>query len=84
MKINEHFNKQYHELVAKEYLKWLKEFIVAGDSFAAEWPTGKGWVHKLAEDNAVNIVAQAGVGEYKILKQLQECECHRSLLGKQL
>ena len=23
---NEHFNKQYHELVAKEYLKWLKEF----------------------------------------------------------
>ena len=47
-----------------------KRILVAGDSFAAEWPTGKGWVHKLAEDNAVNIVAQAGVGEYKILKQL--------------
>ena len=46
-----------------------KRILVAGDSFAAEWPTGKGWVHKLAEDNAVNIVAQAGVGEYKILKQ---------------
>ena len=22
---NEHFNKQYHDLVAKEYLSWLKE-----------------------------------------------------------
>ena len=29
-----------------------KRILVAGDSFAAEWPTGKGWVHKLAEDNA--------------------------------
>ena len=22
---NEHFNKQYHDVVAKEYLSWLKE-----------------------------------------------------------
>ena len=27
-----------------------KRILVAGDSFAAEWPTGKGWVHKMGRD----------------------------------
>jgi len=48
-----------------------KKILIAGDSFAAEWPNGKGWPLELTKHNAVNNVAQAGVGEYKILKQLQ-------------
>jgi len=48
-----------------------KTILIAGDSFGCEWPNGKGWPLELAKNNAVNNVAQAGVGEYKILKQLQ-------------
>ena len=53
-----------------------KTILIAGDSFGCEWPNGKGWPLKLAEHNAVNNVAQAGVGEYKILKQLHRVFDH--------
>ena len=47
------------------------KLLVAGDSFAAEWPGNEGWVKLLARDYDVTNVAQAGVSEYKILKQIQ-------------
>ena len=53
-----------------------KTILIAGDSFGCEWPNGKGWPLKLAEHNAVNNVAEAGVGEYKILKQLHRVFDH--------
>ena len=48
-----------------------KKISLAGDHRGCEWPNRKGWPLELAKNNAVNNVAQAGVGEYKILKQLQ-------------
>lgn len=45
--------------------------LVAGDSFAAEWPGNNGWVKLLAKSYDVTNVAQAGCSEYKILKQIQ-------------
>ena len=45
--------------------------LIAGDSFAAEWPGTHGWSKMLAEHHDVKNVAQAGVSEYKILKQLK-------------
>ena len=45
-----------------------KRIVLAGDSFGCEWPTGEGWPLMLAKNHAVNNIAQAGVGEYKILK----------------
>ncbi len=48
------------------------KILIAGDSFAAEWPTSeKGWVDLLAENYKVTNVAQAGCSEYRILKQIQ-------------
>ena len=47
------------------------KLLVAGDSFAAEWPGNSGWVKLLAQEHPVTNVAQAGVSEYKILKQVQ-------------
>ncbi len=48
------------------------KILIAGDSFAAEWPTSeKGWVDLLAENHRVTNVAQAGCSEYRILKQIQ-------------
>jgi hypothetical protein len=48
------------------------KILIAGDSFAAQWPNAtKGWVNLLAEKYHVTNIAQAGVGEYKILKQIQ-------------
>jgi len=47
------------------------KILVAGDSFAAEWPGNSGWVKLLAQEHPVTNVAQAGVSEYKILKQIQ-------------
>jgi hypothetical protein len=50
------------------------KILVAGDSFAADWsvkhPQGLGWPNLLAQQFDVTNVAQAGVGEYKILKQI--------------
>ena len=48
-----------------------KRIVLAGDSFGCEWPTGEGWPLMLAKNHAVNNIAQAGVGEYKILKHLR-------------
>lgn len=48
----------------------IGNILIAGDSFAAEWPGDNGWVKLLAKDYNVHNVAQAGVSEYKILKQL--------------
>ena len=48
------------------------KILVAGDSFAAEWPGESGWVKLLAKELNVTNVAQAGVSEYKILKQLHK------------
>ena len=45
--------------------------LIAGDSFAAEWPGEDGWVKLLAKKHNVTNVAQAGVSEYKILKQIK-------------
>ena len=48
------------------------KILVAGDSFAAQWPGNNGWVKLLEKVYNVTNVAQAGVSEYKILKQLQK------------
>ena len=45
--------------------------LIAGDSFAAKWPSNSGWVNLLEKDFNVTNIAQAGVGEYKILKQIE-------------
>lgn len=44
--------------------------LICGDSFAANWP-GEGWPKKLAQKYNVKNLAQAGVGEYKILRQIE-------------
>ncbi len=53
-----------------------KKFIaLLGDSFAAEYNADTpGWVDILAEQHSVNNVAEAGVGEYKILRQLRDIQ----------
>ena len=53
-----------------------KKFIaLLGDSFAAEYNADTpGWVGILAEQHSVNNVAEAGVGEYKILRQLRDIQ----------
>jgi len=52
--------------MAKDSVK----ILIAGDSFAAKWP-GKGWPDLLSEYINVTNLAQAGVGEYKILEQIK-------------
>lgn len=48
------------------------KILITGDSFAAPWPFAKiGWVNMLAHYYDVTNLAQAGVGEYKILKQIE-------------
>ncbi len=50
----------------------MMNILVTGDSFAAKWPSTKlGWVDILAHKHNVTNLAQAGCGEYKILKQLE-------------
>ena len=49
------------------------KILVAGDSFATVYNGAyKGWAQMLAEHYSVKNVAQAGVGQYKILKQIQK------------
>ena len=57
-----------------------KRILITGDSFGCEWPGGEGigWPLILSETHAVNNLAQAGVGEYKILKQLHDLSAHDS------
>jgi lysophospholipase L1-like esterase len=52
----------------------MKKLLITGDSFAADWSVkykGKGWVNMLEDDYEVTNIAQAGVSEYKIFKQLE-------------
>ena len=50
------------------------KLLVTGDSFAADWKLKNdsypSWWEYLANDHDVTNLAQAGVGEYKILKQI--------------
>lgn len=49
-----------------------KKILIAGDSFAAVWPKSTiGWVNLLERHFDVENIAQAGVGEYKIYKQIK-------------
>ena len=52
--------------------------LICGDSFAADWttqyPDAQGWPNLLAKEYTVTNVAEAGVSEYKILKQLQSVD----------
>lgn len=51
------------------------KILIAGDSFAAKWPTGNyGWVDLLSKIYDVTNVAQAGVSEYKIYKQIKNID----------
>lgn len=46
--------------------------MIAGDSFSAKWPEAKdGWVNLLEQDYDIINLSQAGIGEYKILKQIE-------------
>ena len=51
--------------------------LIAGDSFAAEWPGSNGWVKLLAKNYDVTNVAQAGVSEYKILQQIKNANLNK-------
>lgn len=51
------------------------KILIAGDSFAAVYPFAKlGWVNILAHRHNVTNLAQAGCGEYKILKQIKSVD----------
>jgi hypothetical protein len=56
----------------------MKKILISGDSFAADWnkkfKNKTGWVNMLETDFDVTNVAEAGVSEYKIYKQLQKIE----------
>jgi hypothetical protein len=53
------------------------KILIVGDSFAADWsvkePSQKGWPNMLADRYIVVNLAQAGVSEYKIWKQISAC-----------
>lgn len=49
------------------------KILLAGDSFAAKWPgSDNGWPDLLSQTFDITNVAQAGIGEYKILKQIKK------------
>lgn len=51
-----------------------KRILIFGDSFSAQWDVDSGydsWVDIITKKYNTTNIAQAGVGEYKILKQLQ-------------
>jgi hypothetical protein len=54
------------------------KLLIAGDSFAANWSVKHkemlGWPNLLAGKHSVTNVAQAGVSEYRIYKQLVSCQ----------
>lgn len=55
-----------------------KKLLIAGDSFAADWTKKykdiSGWVNMLESNFDVTNIAQAGVSEYKIYKQLESVD----------
>lgn len=58
-----------------------KKLLIAGDSFAADWtkkyPDAYGWVNMLSHDFEVTNIAEAGVSEYKIYKQLKSVDINK-------
>lgn len=56
----------------------MKKILILGDSFAADWSVKykeyKGWPSLLKDRYDVTNLAQAGVGEYKIYKQLDKVD----------
>lgn len=53
-----------------------KSLLIAGDSFSADWTVkykGLGWVNLFNEYQVTNL-SQAGVSEYKIVKQLESVD----------
>jgi hypothetical protein len=47
------------------------KILICGDSFSSIWPDGdSGWPCLLSQDFDIQNLSQAGVGEYKIYKQL--------------
>jgi hypothetical protein len=52
--------------------------LIAGDSFATKSSTcNSSWMELLAEQHQVTNLAQAGVGEYKIYKQLRSIDVNK-------
>lgn len=50
----------------------IKKILIVGDSFSSVWPDkDTGWVNLLAKDYKVTNLSEPGIGEYKILKQLE-------------
>lgn len=53
----------------------MAKILICGDSFAADWSTTNprlsGWPNVLSTMYNVTNIAQAGCGEYKVLKQIQ-------------
>lgn len=55
----------------------MNNLLIIGDSFAADWTVKYqllGWPNLLAQSYKVTNIAQAGVSEYKILKQIQSVD----------
>ena len=54
------------------------KILIVGDSFAADWSVKyndyHGWPNLLAQKFEVTNLAKAGVGQYKIYKQLQNID----------
>lgn len=49
-----------------------KKILIVGDSFSTVWPdSNSGWVNLLSNEYDVTNLSEAGIGEYKILKQLE-------------
>ena len=51
----------------------MSKILICGDSFAADWSKkydGVGWVNMIENEHVVTNIAEAGVSEYKIYKQL--------------
>jgi hypothetical protein len=48
----------------------MKKILLCGDSFSADWGS-TGWPQMLSKDFNITNLSQAGVGEYKILKQIE-------------
>ena len=57
------------------------KILICGDSFAADWsikyPERLGWCNWLSENHSVTNIAQAGAGEYKLLKQIQATDLNK-------
>lgn len=53
----------------------FKRILISGDSFAVKWPnTCDSWLDYLEKDFSITRVARAGIGEYKILKQIEKAD----------